>query len=61
MYNGGAKRFKRLENAFKDPMTKYLYFFSGVLPAFKQTNLLLQEKILAFTWCIVNSVGSCYN
>ena len=42
---GGAKRFKRLENAFKDPMTEaYLYFFSGVLPAFKQTNLLLQRK-----------------
>ena len=42
---GGAKRFKRLENAFKDPMTEaYLYFFSGVLPAFKQTNLLLQRE-----------------
>ena len=43
MYNGDAKRFKRLENVFKDPMTKYLYFFSGV-PAFKQTNLLLQRE-----------------
>ena len=42
---GGAKRFKRLENAFEDPMTEiYLYFFSGVLPAFKQTNLLLQRE-----------------
>ena len=41
----GAKRFKRLEKAFKDPMTEvYLYFFSGVLPAFKQTNLLLQRE-----------------
>ena len=43
MYNGDAKRFKRLENVFKGPMTKYLYFFSGV-PAFKQTNLLLQRE-----------------
>ena len=42
---GSAKRFKRLEKAFKDPMTEvYLYFFSGVLPAFKQTNLLLQTE-----------------
>ena len=42
---GGAKRFKRLEKAFKDPMTKvYLYFFSGILPAFKQINLLLQRE-----------------
>ena len=42
---GGAKRFKRLKNAFKDPMTEvYLYFFSGVLPAFKKTNLLLQRE-----------------
>ena len=42
---GGAKRFKRLEKAFKDPMTEvYLYFFSGVLSAFKQTNLLLQRE-----------------
>ena len=41
----GAKRFKSLENAFKDPMTEeYLYFFSGLLPAFKQTNLLLQRE-----------------
>ena len=42
---GGAKRFKRLEKAFKDPVAEvYLYFFSGVLPAFKQTNLLLQRE-----------------
>ena len=42
---GGAKRFKRLEKAFKDPMTEvYLYFFSGKLPAFKQANLLLQRE-----------------
>ena len=42
---GGAKRFKRLEKAFKDPMTKvYLYFFSDILPAFKQINLLLQRE-----------------
>ena len=39
---GGAKR---LEKAFKDPMTDvYSYFFSGVLPSFKQTNLLLQGE-----------------
>ena len=42
---GGAKRFKRLEKAFKDLMAEvYLYFFSGVLPAFKHTNLLLQRE-----------------
>ena len=41
----GAKRFKRLEKAFKDLMAEvYLYFFSGVLPAFKHTNLLLQRE-----------------
>ena len=41
---GGAKRFKRLKKVFKDPLTEvYLYFFSGVLPAFKQTNLLQRE------------------
>ena len=39
---GGAKR---LEKTFKDPMTEvYSYFFSGVLPSFKQTNLLLQGE-----------------
>ena len=44
----GAKRFKRLEKAFKDPMTEvYLYFFSGVLPAFKQANLLLERENLS--------------
>ena len=49
---GGAKRFKRLEKAFKDPWTEvYLYFFSGVLSAFKQANLLLQREDLAFTCC----------
>ena len=42
---GGAKRFKKLEKAFKDPVTEvYLYFFGGKLPAFKQTNLLLQRE-----------------
>ena len=42
---GGAKRFKRLEKAFKGLMTEvYLYFFSGVLPSFKQTNLVLQRE-----------------
>ena len=41
---GGAKRFK-IEKAFKDPMTEvYLYFFSCILPQFKQTNLLLQRE-----------------
>ena len=39
---GGAKR---LEKAFKDPMTDvYSYFLSGVLASFKQTNLLLQGE-----------------
>ena len=42
---GGAKRFKRLKKAFDDRMTEvYLYFFSGVLPIFKQKNLLLQRE-----------------
>ena len=42
---GGAKRFKRLEKAFKDPMTGvYLYFFKWCIPAFKQINLLLQRE-----------------
>ena len=40
---GVAKRFRRLEKAFEDPMIEvYLYFFSGVLPAFRQKNILLQ-------------------
>ena len=42
---GGAKRFKRLEKTFKGLMTEvYLYFFSGVLPSFKETNLVLQRE-----------------
>ena len=42
MNGGDAKRFERLEKAFKDPMTElYLYFLSGVLLAFKQTDFLL--------------------
>ena len=42
---GVSKRFRRLEKAFEDPMTEvYLYFFSGVLPAFRQTNILLQKE-----------------
>ena len=36
---GDVKRFKRLKKAFDEV---YLYFFSGVLPIFKQTNLFLQ-------------------
>ena len=44
---GGARKFKRLKRTFDDPMTEvYLYFCSGVLPIFKQTNLLLQIEYL---------------
>ena len=42
---GWCKEILELEKAFKDPMTEvHLYFFSGVLPAFKQTNPLLQRE-----------------
>ena len=59
---GGAKRFKRLEKAFKDPMTEvYLYFFSGVLSAFKQANLLLQREDSCIHLLQVNSIDFYYN
>ena len=42
---GWCKEILELEKAFKDPMAEVrLYFFSGVLPAFKQTNPLLQRE-----------------
>ena len=38
-------RFKRLKNAFADPMTEaYLEFFSSVLPLFTSYNLFLQRS-----------------
>ena len=59
---GGAKRFKRLEKAFKDPWTEvYLYFFSGVLSAFKQANLLLQREDSCIHLLQVNSIDFYYN
>ena len=40
---GGIKRFLRLTNAFKYPMTEtYLMYFSGVLPTFSTINPLVQ-------------------
>ena len=57
-----AKRFKILEKAFKDPMTEvYLYFFSGVLSAFKQANILLQREDSCIHLLQVNSIDSYYN
>ena len=42
---GERKRWSRLKNAFKNPMTEiYLMFFSSGLPTFTTTNLLLQPE-----------------
>ena len=38
-------RFKRLQNAFSDPLTEvYLLFFQAVLPCFTHCNLFLQRE-----------------
>ena len=59
---GAAKRFRRLEKAFEDPMIEDICIFSVVYYLHLDRQIFYyKEKILAFTWCIVNSIDSYYN
>ena len=43
--SGAGDRFRRLKNAFRDPMQEiYLLFYQGVLPVFTTFNKYLQRE-----------------